>query len=646
MRARPFAPWLVLSAALLPGVAAPQGPSAGGSACQARALAARREIIDSAGIRAVLARLDDCAAALTIRALAADRELATLLPPLAAEDDRRRYAIERDIAVKTPDGATVCALVVRPRSGPARLPALLGFTIYADSALLLADARRTASNGYAAVQGLTRGKGCSPDRPVPYVHDGADAAALIDWIAAQPWSDGRVGMYGGSYSGFTPWAAAKRMPRALKAIMVGAPVGPGIDVPMEGNIVWSFLYPWPFYTTNNKTLDNTTYFDNARWRRLNGEWYRSGRAYSALDSIDGTPNPLFNEWVAHPAYDAYWQAMIPYRDDFARIGIPVLQTAGYYYGGPGAAVYYLKQHYRYRPDADHYLLIGPWDHPQGQRGVVSAVGDTAKLIAGYETDPVSRIDLVADLRYQWFDWILRDGPRPALLADRINYQVTGANRWAHAPSLAAMADTTRRFYLSGERSGKAYRMSATPSAADGSIAQTVNLADRSDLDTVFPGGGVRDSAVDTSTGFEFVSEPFTRPVELSGLFSGRLDFVTNKRDFDFQLTLYELTAAGEYFLLAPCWARASYAENPTQRRRLTPGRRTQLAFESMRLMSRRFAPGSRLAVVLNVIKEAGRQINLGTGRDVSSETVADATEPLHIRWYGGSYLDVPFSKRP
>src|SRR4026208_878656 len=105
-------------------------------------------------------------------------------------------------------------------------------------------------------------------------------------------------MSGGSYSGFTPWAAAKRMPRALKAIMGGAPAGPGIDVPMEGNIVSSFLYPWPSCTTNNKTLDNTTCFDNARWRRLNGEWYRSGRAYSALDSTDGTPNPPTKHGVA------------------------------------------------------------------------------------------------------------------------------------------------------------------------------------------------------------------------------------------------------------------------------------------------------------------------------------------------------------
>src|SRR5206468_995605 len=149
---------------------------------------------------------------------------------------------------------------------------------------------RTASNGYVAVVGFTRGKLCSPEKPIPYEHDGPDAAVMIDWISKQAWSDGRVGMYGGSYSGFTAWAAAKQAPKALKAIMVGAPVAPGIDVPMEGNVFWNFVYPWPFYTTNNKTLDNATYNDKKRWDRLNHDWYVSGRVYRSLEQIDGTPN--------------------------------------------------------------------------------------------------------------------------------------------------------------------------------------------------------------------------------------------------------------------------------------------------------------------------------------------------------------------
>ncbi|HSS47351.1 MAG TPA: CocE/NonD family hydrolase, partial [Thermoanaerobaculia bacterium] len=156
------------------------------------------------------------------------RSFKPLIPALIAEDDARRYVIERDIQVKTPDGATVCTLAVRPRKATRRLPALLEFTIYADPLTMMSEARRSASNGYAGVEGLTRGKGCSPDQPVPYEHDGRDAAAVIDWISRQAWSDGRVGMFGGSYNGFTQWAAAKQRPKALKGMMPAVTVAPGI----------------------------------------------------------------------------------------------------------------------------------------------------------------------------------------------------------------------------------------------------------------------------------------------------------------------------------------------------------------------------------------------------------------------------------
>ncbi len=73
---------------------------------------------------------------------------------------------------------------------------------------------------------------------------------------------------------------------------------------MEGNIVWNFVYPWPFYTTDNKWLDDSTYNDQDRWQRLYNRWYADGRAYRDLDKIDGTPNPVWHQWIAHPSYDA------------------------------------------------------------------------------------------------------------------------------------------------------------------------------------------------------------------------------------------------------------------------------------------------------------------------------------------------------
>ena len=153
---------------------------------------------------------------------------------------RRRYTVENDVLIKTSDGASIAAVVVRPKSRSEPLPTLLEFTID-DSQNV---AKECAAHGYVGVVAYTRGTRPSPRRVVPYQHDGDDARAVIDWIAKQPWSDGRVGMYGDGYSGFTAWAAAKRLPPALKAIATSAATAPGIDVPMAGSIFQNSAYRW------------------------------------------------------------------------------------------------------------------------------------------------------------------------------------------------------------------------------------------------------------------------------------------------------------------------------------------------------------------------------------------------------------------
>lgn len=558
------------------------------------------------------------------------RAFAPLSPKLIDEDDAHRYFIDREVRVRMPDGGAICALIVRPRKAAARIPALLQYTIYVDASRNLADARRSASNGYAGVLALVRGKGCSADEVRIYERDSADAAAVIDWISAQPWNDGRVGMHGGSYSGFTQWAAAKRMPKALKALMAQASAAPGIDVPMEGGVFWNFVYPFPFYTTNTKLLDDATYNDAERWQRLDRNWYLSGRAYRDMDKIDGTLNPHWQTWIRHPGYDSYWQQQLAYAKDFARIDIPVLQTAGYYGGGPGAAVYYLTEHYKYNPEAQHYLVIGPYDHFTAQRGTIDAYGEKLEAIAGYPLDPVAQVDM-GDLRYEWFDYVLRGGPKPALLKDKINYEVTGANVWKHAPSLAAMAARTVRINLDATHS------------ASGTTRLTVDLADRSDVDHIAAEVSVADT-IPSQNGIKVVSDPSADAMEWSGLFSGHLELVTNKRDFDFTVQPYVLSAQGVYTALPPYWSRASYVDDATKRHLLTPGKRQTLAFTSRRLVSHRAEPGSRVVLVVSVIKEPGRQINYGTGQDVSDMALSDAREPLTIEWLAGSYIDMPVGR--
>ena len=80
------------------------------------------------------------------------------------------------------------------------------------------------------------GKACSPQTAVPYEDDGQDANSVIDWIAKQPWSDGQVGMMGGSYDGFTQWATAKQSNVHLKTIVPVVPNNPGNGLPLQNNV--------------------------------------------------------------------------------------------------------------------------------------------------------------------------------------------------------------------------------------------------------------------------------------------------------------------------------------------------------------------------------------------------------------------------
>ncbi len=549
------------------------------------------------------------------------------------EDDARRYAIDTDVIVTTPEGARISALVIRPKSARARLPTLLNFSIYADNRWKLAEAKRSAANGYAAVAAFSRGKGASPDVIVPYEHDGKDATAVIDWISRQPWSDGRVGMFGGSYEGFTQWAAAKHRHPALKGIMPMVAAAPGIDVPMEGGVFQTFVYRWIPHVTNNSSMDYAVNNDHERWQRMEHDWYQSGRPYRELDRIDGTPSPIFQRWLEHPTYDEYWQRMLPYKAEFSAIDIPVLQVSGYFDGALVSTLYYFDALEKYRPQHEQYLLIGPYDH-------FGAQSRAAPVVQGYTIDPSAQLDMVV-LRYQWFDYLFRGAARPAALQDRINYQVMGADRWRHAGRLADIGQDRRRYFFGKADKDGQYRLQASAAVRRSGIRQRVDFRQRETIEPADPPLIIRNE-LDTDNAIVFITDAMTAPVELEGRFSGDLHFISNRRDFDFTVSLYQRTPEGEHFELGWFLSRASQLRDRGKRQLLRPGRRERLEFRSDRPVARLLAAGSQLVLVLAINKHSGAQINHGSGKDVSDESIKDADVPLRIQWLGSSSFELPF----
>lgn len=553
--------------------------------------------------------------------------IAAMAVPLLQAFNRQHYHIRDSLLIPTRDGARVSAIVVRPKRQQGPLPVIFFFTIYTDGSNLCI-AKEAADKGYVGVVANTRGKRLSNEVTTPYEHDGNDAADVINWISRQTWCNGSIGMYGGSYVGFTQWAAVKNgVPPALKTIVPSAAVVPGFDVPKENNVFMSFVYPWIPYVTNNKFLDNVTYYDRGRWRNMQFNWYHSGAAYEMLDSIDGTPNPIYRRWLAHPDYDAYWQNMTAYKEDFARINIPILSTTGYFDGAQIGAMYYYREHLRYRPNAEHYLVIGPYDHLGCQHVPLPYVN-------GYTIDSAARIS-VHQLIYQWFDYILKGAPRPPLLQDYVNYQVMGTNQWKHVPSLQQMNNDTLTLYLSPQR-----LLRQRP--AD--TAFMTQQADLSDRNGGFTGNYILSplagDSINTTNGLVFTSDPLPAPIAVNGSFLGRLQVIPNKKDVDIGINLYEQTPDGRYFQLSYFIGRASYAASLEKRQLLTPGSVNVFSFSNTRMISKQLAKGSRLVVVININQNPFEEINYGTGKEVSKETIADAGEPIRLLWRNDSYIQI------
>ncbi|MGN6394154.1 MAG: CocE/NonD family hydrolase [Mucilaginibacter sp.] len=552
---------------------------------------------------------------------------------LLRADDNRRYIMDDSVMIKTKEGATLSAVVVRKRGVTAPQPAALLFFIYSNLDRCLYEAKYSAAYGYAGIVADTRGKRLSPDPIEPYEHESHDVADVIDWIADQPWSNGKVGMYGGSYSGYAQWAATKRMPRALKTIVPYVAAIPGQGLPMENNVFLTANYQWAFYVTDNKYVDDPINNDNARWSHLRNNWYKSGAAFNKIDSIDGTPNPWLQKWLKHPSFDKYWQDMVPYKTDFAKINIPVLTFEGYYDDGQISGLQYFTDHYKYNPKANHYLIIGPYDHFGTQHG-----GDA--VLRDYQIDPVALIN-TRELTFQWLDYILKGGKKPAILKDRINYEVMGANVWKHAPSLAAMSNKTLKLYLTNIKTGSNYVLSAKKPLRAAYICQKADLANRDTANSDYYPFPIIKKHLDRTDALFFISKPFDKPVGISGQFKGELKAIINKRDMDVCLTFYEVNPKGEYFELTYFVGRASYARDMTKRTLLHPGLTETISFTRTRMTSKQFSKGSRLLVVLTINKNPFAQINYGTGKDVSTESIKDADEPLKIWWKNDSYINVP-----
>src|SRR5690242_12833050 len=212
-----------------------------------------------------------------------------------------------DQRVPMRDGATLSADVTLPAAAleqGERVPVILSRTPYVKSDMrAITMARYYAERGYAFVAMDVRGRGDSDGVFVPYVNDGIDGYDAIEWLAAQPWSDGNVGTIGGSYPGCIQWLTALEQPPHLRAMIV-------LVTPSDPFVEWPTGTPGPMHLcwihmTSGHTVQSTAAVD---WMAV-----YEHLPLLTMDERAGRRSPRWREDLAHEQLDDYWRA-IAYQD--------------------------------------------------------------------------------------------------------------------------------------------------------------------------------------------------------------------------------------------------------------------------------------------------------------------------------------------
>jgi putative CocE/NonD family hydrolase len=526
-------------------------------------------------------------------------------------------------AVKVPlrDGVRLNATVFKPAGQDRPLPVIFTLTPY-NSDTYYARARYFAQNGYVFALVDVRGRGNSEGTFLPFENEGRDGYDVVEWLARQPWCDGKVAMWGGSYAGYDQWATLQNFPPHLATIVPAAAAAMGVDFPAQNNIHVPYLMQWATYT-GGVTPQPNLFGDAAFWISKFRELYLSGRPFREFDRMVGNPSPWFQRVLQHPRADDHWRSLRPSAADYARIAIPILTITGHYDDDQYGAMHYYRSHMEHgtaEAKQRHFLIAGPWDH--------AGTRTPSRDVGGLTFGPASLVDLNA-LHKAWYDWTLKGGPRPELLKDRIAYYVVPADEWKYAGRLESIASDTRTLYLGSDgsandvfRSGSLSPARPGPSSPDRYTYDPLDTRPAA-LETEEIRSYLTDQRYVLNTfgnGVIYTSEPFAAPAEITGYvrFSAWMDL--DVPDTDFRVSLYEVLADGTSVLLAEDVKRARYRESLETETLVPSGTVLRYDFDQFPFFSRRVAPGSRLRLFLRCPNSIYLEKNYNSGGVVADET--------------------------
>ena len=536
------------------------------------------------------------------------------------------------------DGKYASATIYKPLDSNNALPSIVFITPYnRDEANKYGT--YFARHGYAFIAVDSRGRGDSDGEFIPFEKDGQDGFDVIEWVAAQPWSNQKVAMMGGSYRGFTQWATLKEAPPSLKTIVPTASVYPAIDFPYKNDIPTYYVMSW-LHFISGKT-NNSARFNQAHIAPIYAKLRRDGASFRELDQRLGNPSSIFQKWLDHPKYDDYWENMVPQAQHYRAFTGPVLSITGQYDGDHlGTLNYYKNLMAATQNKKDHYLILGPWDHA----GTRSPKSNIDGVLVGNN----SLLDF-KKLHLEWFNWTLKGAKKPGFLKDNIATFNIGSNRWHYYPDLNTFSLPTKRFNLvSQHKKHTVFSSGLMTSSTKHSTApyteyhyhplNSSNMPKSTEHTLTSQNTAM---AIDNN-GVIFHSHTLEQDMYLQGQISLSLWLSSNIANTDIFAMLYIIDKHGSSELISQDRVRIQQGINSQH----NPNELYQIQLNSFALVSRKLLKQSRLRLVLTS-EHSRYQKHYNGDRPVADQTFKDAmpiTIQIHHHGIHQSALDLPLSK--
>jgi putative CocE/NonD family hydrolase len=443
-------------------------------------------------------------------------------------------SIEERLHVRVPmrDGVPLCTNIFRP-AGSERRPTILVRTPYNKGGGMTPNYRAFVERGYAVVVQDVRGRYHSDGVFEPFAQETPDGSDTLNWIAGQPWSNGKVGMIGGSYVGIVQWKAALSGNPHLKAIF---PVVSGDDD-----------YRDRYYSTGGALkLGQRLYWMSENLRAPGFAKPDFNRFIWRLPlrmadrAATGQRSAMLQKALDHPSRDAFWKS-VSSRERIHEIRVPVFAVGGWYdnfvEGDLDAFVLLRKLG---RPNR---LIVGPWPH------------DISYKLPGVDYGMDSQIPL-RKLQLEWFDYWLKGSAAPPSSAP-LRYFVMGANQWREADVWPPKEVRSVPLYLASN----GHANTASGDGALRSRAPSSRAADVFVYDPMKPvpttGGAVCCNARVFAWGpldqrnverrrdvLVYTSRPLQRPLRIAGPVRVVLHVATSATDTDFTAKLVDVSPDG------------------------------------------------------------------------------------------------------